>query len=142
MSVKTPEQVLIELEKIADQSRRDADLVKQYIDLQKRLNLNGHSGTSDLITSASEGLKKAKRGRPSMEGGMKQAVIDFLKSKGTFVQSSEIRAELERLFPTKTSDQIYQRVRDILSKESKEIVKKPNPNARGLLYGLKTLESK
>ena len=132
---RTREEILKELDAIAEQAKRDAELARTYFEvskafheLQKRLAGNKEKTSNTALFH----YDTAKR-----VGTIKDEVIKYLKSlNGQYVKSDEIREAVRPLFPDKTDGQIFNRVRDILSEGDIEIARKPG-KGRGMLYGAK-----
>ena len=135
MTAKTPEEQLAALERLAAQHRKDAEIIRAYIELQKRL--EGKKEVQSVL-SFGEGVKSNFE-PGNKRGEIKGAIIQFIKDSGRFVSSAEIRVATERAFPDKDKDILYHTVRDCLAKDAK----RENPafvvQAQGSkkLYGVK-----
>jgi len=137
---KTPEQILKELDDIAQQAQRDAEIVRAHIESQKAFKaLQDRLAGNDTIEHFETANLHEDKEREEEPLTIKQAVINYLKSQqGAFIKSDHIKEAVIPMFPGKPAKSVGNRVRDILSDGDDEIVRAANNSGRGYLYGAKT----
>lgn len=132
---KTPQEILDELEKLAEQNKRDAEVVRAHIESQKAfLELTKRLADKN---AAPELFETTDDSQVDNNKTIKGEVIKYLqKHRGRYMKSDEIKAAVAKLFPDKTETQVFNRVRDILSDGDEAIDRQPS-KGRGNLYGAK-----